>query len=79
MNFRQQVFSHLNPKLGSVYYGSFRMTRLASMITVVELRAKQATRSRYMPTDKSYDNYFFIEIDLDWLEPAKKIGRNFRK
>ena len=31
---------------------------------------------RYMPTDKSYTNYFSIKIDLNWLE---KIGRNFRK
>ena len=36
-----------------------------SMITVVEFRAKQATGSRYLLTDKLYDNYFFIGIDLD--------------
>ena len=38
----------------------------SSMITVVEFRPKQATGSRYMPT-----NYFFIEIDLGWLELTK--------
>ena len=35
------------------------------MITAVEFRAKQATGSRYMPTDKLHANYFFIKIDLD--------------
>ena len=35
------------------------------MITVVNFRAKQAT------IDKFYTNYFFIKIDLDWLEHAK--------
>jgi hypothetical protein len=35
------------------------------MIAVVEFRAKQATGSRYMPTDILYANYFFIKIDLD--------------
>ena len=35
------------------------------MITVVEFRAKQATGSQYLLTDKSYDNYFFIGNDLD--------------
>ena len=34
-----------------------------SMITLEEFRAKEATGSRYMPTDKSYANY--NEIDLD--------------
>jgi hypothetical protein len=37
----------------------------SSMITVVEFSAKQATGSRYMPTDKLYTNYFFIKIDLN--------------
>ena len=41
------------------------------MITVVEFRAKQATGSLYMLTDKFYTNYFFIRIDLDWLEHPK--------
>ena len=41
------------------------------MITVVEFRAKQATVCWYMLTDKLYTNYFFIEIDLDWLEHRK--------
>ena len=44
---------------------------IVSMITVVGFRAKQATGSRYMPSDKLYANYFFIRIDLDSLEPAK--------
>ena len=41
------------------------------MITVVEFRAKKATGSQYLLTDKLYDSYFFIGIDLDWLEHAK--------
>ena len=41
------------------------------MITVVEFRANQATKSRYVPTDRLYDNYFFITIDLGWLEQVK--------
>ena len=45
------------------------------MITVVEFRAKQATGSRYMPTDKLYANYFFIKIYLDWSEHAKNWAR----
>ena len=36
-----------------------------SMITIVEFRAKKATESRYMVTDKLYTNYFSIKIDLD--------------
>ena len=45
------------------------------MITVVEFRAKQATGSRYMPTDRLYANYFFIKIELDWLIGAfQKMG-----
>ena len=39
--------------------------REGSMITVVVFRAKQATGSQYLLTDKSYDNYFFIGNDLD--------------
>ena len=45
------------------------------MITVMEFRPKEATGSRYMPTDKLYTNYFFIEIDLDGLELAKNWAR----
>ena len=44
---------------------------LISMITVVQFRAKHATGSQYMLTDKLYGNYFFIWIDLDWLEDVK--------
>ena len=40
------------------------------MITVVEFKAKQAT-NWYILTDKLYSNYFFIGIDLDWLEHPK--------
>ena len=52
---------------------------LSSMITVVEFRTKQATGSRYMPTDKFYNNYFFIKIDLDWLELVKNWARFQKK
>ena len=42
-----------------------------SMITVVEFRAKQATGSWFILTEKLYANFFFIRIDLDWLEHPK--------
>ena len=42
-----------------------------SMITVVEFRAKQATGSWFILTQKLYANFFFIRIDLDWLEHPK--------
>ena len=45
------------------------------MITVVEFRAKEATKSRYMPTDELYVNYFLIKTDLDWLELTKNWAR----
>jgi hypothetical protein len=38
----------------STYYLGFL---LLIMITVVEFRAKQATGSKYMPTDKLYDDF----------------------
>ena len=46
-------------------WNSITEDRESSMITVVEFRAKQATGSQYLLTDKSYDNYFFIGNDLD--------------
>jgi hypothetical protein len=67
------------------YFGTFWQDRKSyakatedayiSMITVVGFRAKQATGSQYMLTDKLYPNYFFIRIDLDWLEHDN--GTNF--
>ena len=46
-------------------------TILTSVITVVGFRAKQATGSQNILTDKSNANYFFIWIDLDWLKHTK--------
>ena len=40
-----------------------------SMITVMEFSAKQAAGSRYIML--THENYFFIGIDLDWLEHKK--------
>ena len=41
------------------------------MITILEFRAKQATGSRYMPTDELYVNFFFTENDLNCFEHAR--------
>ena len=46
------------------------------MITVVEFRAKQATGSRYMPTDKFYANYSKF-IWIDWSTPKFCCGATF--
>ena len=46
------------------------------MITVVEFRAKQARESRYMPTDKLYANYFFIEILIGGRQKMGWISEN---
>ena len=41
------------------------------MITVVKVKAKQATGSRCMFTDKFAANYFFIRLSLTCFEEAK--------
>ena len=59
---------NMNTSIGMALSSNFHMTIMGksnSIITVVEFRAKQATGSRYMPTDKLYTTYFFIKIDLD--------------
>ena len=41
------------------------------MITVVKVKAKQATGSRCMFTDKFETNYFVIRLSLTYFEEAK--------
>ena len=44
------------------------------MITVVDFRAKQATGSRYMPTDKFYAYYFFYQNLFGLIGARQKLG-----
>ena len=36
------------------------------------VKIKEAKESRHMLTDKLWDTYFFIEVSLNFFEPAKE-------